>query len=87
MALLQMRLAQAALRCYPPEAARFRLHGKASLAFCLSGGGEPSGVRVAQSSGSSLLDHAAVDCILPGAEPLPRRAGCYTVPVVFVRPN
>src|SRR5205814_6259663 len=81
--LLMARLSAAALRCYPPEAVRFRLAGEAKLSFCLSEEGQASAVKLARSSGSEVLDRAASECVLPGALPLPGAAGCYELPVRF----
>jgi protein TonB len=78
------RLSAAALRCYPPEAVRFRLAGEAQLSFCLSAEGQASAVKLSRSSGSEVLDRAAAECVLPGALPLPGAAGCYELPVRFV---
>ncbi|HYV47294.1 MAG TPA: TonB family protein [Myxococcaceae bacterium] len=77
------RLSAAALRCYPPEAVRFRLAGEAHLSFCLGVDGQASAVKIARSSGSEVLDRAAAECVLPGALPLPGAAGCYELPVRF----
>jgi len=81
--LLMARLSAAALRCYPPEAVRFRLAGEAHLSFCLGVDGQASAVKIARSSGSEVLDRAAAECVLPGALPLPGAAGCYELPVRF----
>jgi len=81
--VLVARLSAAALRCYPPEAVRFRLAGEAELSFCLSAEGQASAVRLTRSSGSEVLDRAASECVLPGALPVPGFAGCYELPVRF----
>lgn len=82
-ALLASRLSEAAQRCYPAAAARFRLTGEVQLSFCLREDGQASSVRVARSSGAEVLDQAAAGCVLPGALPFPGAAGCYELPVRF----
>jgi protein TonB len=82
---LAARLAAAARRCYPAAAVRFRLRGEALLAFCLGEDGAARSVAVARSSGSPLLDRAALECVLPGALPAPGAAGCFELPVRFAR--
>lgn len=81
--LLAARLAEAARRCYPREAVRFRLSGEARLSFCLGGDGRARAVSVARSSGAEALDRAAAECVLPRALPVPGAAGCYELPVRF----
>jgi periplasmic protein TonB len=81
--LIHARLAAAARRCYPAAAGRFRLRGEVRVQFCLDGNGGLQKVEAASSSGSELLDRAAIDCVLPGALPLAGPAGCLHVPVVF----
>lgn len=84
-AALASRLAAAALRCYPASAVRFRLRGEALLAFCLGEDGVARSSGLVRSSGSPLLDRAALECVLPGALPVPGAAGCYELPVRFAR--
>jgi protein TonB len=87
VAALHARLAASAQRCYPAAARRFGLAGEVELDFCLDAAGALSSHRLARSSGQSLLDSAAVDCVLQGAQPFPAEAfgGCYSVPVRFGR--
>ncbi len=82
--LLHARLAAAAAHCYPPAARRFRQRGEATVAFCVSGG-VATNVRLDHPSGSSLLDAAATECVVPSASPYPDAAndGCFRVPVRF----
>ncbi len=85
IAAVQARLAQGAARCYPPAALRFRQTGVVSVGFCASGSGELEQILVNNSSGSALLDQAAVDCVVPSANPLPLAAAgaCFRLPVRF----
>jgi TonB family protein len=80
---LHRRLAAAAARCYPAAARRFRLQGEVPLHFCLDAAGTPTAVRLQGSTGSSLLDSSALECVVPGAQPLPGFEGCFLVPVHF----
>ncbi|MBS1153506.1 MAG: hypothetical protein H6Q89_5204, partial [Myxococcaceae bacterium] len=84
-AALSRRLQQVALRCYPAAARRFRQTGEAQVRFCLDGAGALRESKVIQSTGSALLDHAATDCVVPGAAPFgPETFGrCFAVPVRF----
>jgi TonB family protein len=83
LAALHQRLAEAAESCYPPAARRLRLTGQLELAFCLAADGRAASHSLAASSGSELLDRAALACILDRAAPLPVRSGCFRVPVRF----
>ena len=80
---LHNRLSAAARSCYPPAAKRFRLQGIVPVHFCIDGRGSLTRVDRQRSSGSTLLDRAALECVLPGAAPLPGPAGCYDVSVEF----
>lgn len=80
---LVARLRQAARRCYPPAAERFRLRGEPWVQFRVSGEGRAEDVRLVRSSGQRLLDAAAVQCVVRGAEPLPALGGPFLVPVSF----
>ena len=84
-AALSRRLQQVALRCYPAAARRFRQTGEAQVRFCLDGAGALRESKVIHSTGSALLDHAATDCVVPGAAPFgPETFGrCFAVPVRF----
>ncbi len=80
---LHRRLAEAARRCYPAAAQRFRLQGEVPVHFCLDGQGVATALSLQGSTGSALLDRSALECVVPGAEPLPAVAGCFLVPVHF----
>ncbi len=82
---LHARLAAAALRCYPKAAQRYGLTGEAAVRLCLTHEGTAAGVELVHSSGSTLLDQAALDCVIPGALPLPRGSECFRLPVRFQR--
>ena len=80
---LHRRLAEAARRCYPPAAQRFRLQGEVPVHFCLDAQGQATALRLEGSTGSALLDRSALECVVPGAAPLPGLEGCFLVPVHF----
>ena len=82
---LSRRLQAVALRCYPAAARRFHQTGEAQIEFCLDGAGALRETTVIQSTGSGLLDHAATDCVVPGAAPFGAETfgRCFTVPVRF----
>jgi TonB family protein len=84
-AALHRKLAQAARTCYPRAARRFRLKGTSRIHFCLDGSGSAGQVDLVESSGAALLDRAAQECVVPGAQPLPG-TGCYTLGVEFTAP-
>ena len=76
-------LRRSAQRCYPSAAARYRLTGSASISFCVDASGGYSAVQLVRSSGHSLLDRAAVGCVVQGAVPLQAPPSCFTLPVEF----
>jgi TonB family protein len=80
---LHRRLAEAAVRCYPGAARRLRLQGIVPVRFCLDRHGVASALNLVGTSGSELLDRSALDCVVPGAEPLAGLPGCFEVPVRF----
>lgn len=80
---LHRRLAEAAVRCYPAAAGRLRLRGTVPVRFCLDAQGTASALSLVGTSGSALLDRSALECVVPGAEPLPALPGCFEVPVRF----
>lgn len=80
---LHRKLEESARRCYPAAARRYRLEGSVGLSFCLDGAGAASSFALEGSTGSPILDRAARECVLAGAQPLPAPAGCYRVPVRF----
>lgn len=76
---------------YPSEAKRQRLKGEVRVRFTVAQNGSVSGIRIVRSSGSSILDQAALDTVRRAA-PFPRipnEAGRsswgFTVPLAFRR--
>ena len=74
---------------YPSEARRKRIRGEVHVRFTVSRSGGVGSIRVARSSGSSLLDNAALATVrraAPFAE-IPPAAGrsnwSFTVPLAF----
>jgi TonB family protein len=84
-ALVHARLAEAARRCYPAAARRFRQHGTVTVSFCADSSGGVIDAAVKESSGAQLLDDSALHCVLATAAPFPPEAAshCYAVPVRF----
>jgi TonB family protein len=80
---LHRRLAEAAARCYPTAAQRFRLTGEVPLHFCLDAAGVATALSLEGSTGSALLDRSALECVVAGAQPLSGFEGCFLVPVRF----
>jgi periplasmic protein TonB len=78
------RLKAVAGRCYPDRAATFQIEGTVRLSFCVDPQGKPVGTRLVRSSGSKLLDDAALDCVVRGAAPFTPPGACFAVPVAFV---
>jgi TonB family protein len=77
------RLRRSAQRCSPR---RLGPRGEASLArvrFCVGPSGRPEAVTLLQSTGDARLDRAAVECVIPGAAPLPTSDRCLVVPLRF----
>jgi len=76
---------------YPREARSQRLRGEVQVAFTVSGSGGVGGVRIARSSGSPVLDKAALETVQRAAPfpPIPADAGrsswTFTVPLAFTR--
>ena len=78
-------------RRYPREAQRQRLTGEVRVAFTVSSNGSVSGIRIVRSSGSPVLDQAAVATVQRAA-PFPkipadagRSSWPFTVPLEFKR--
>ncbi|MCT7375288.1 TonB family protein [Chelativorans salis] len=76
---------------YPSAAKRERLRGEVQVAFTIAGSGAVSGVRVVRSSGSPVLDQAAIETVQRAA-PFPaipdgagRSSWPFTVPLAFTR--
>ena len=82
-AALEAHLRAHASRCYPPAARKRYVQGGATLHFCIGADGKPDSIEIEKSSGSSLLDRAAIECVLRGAAPLPGPRGCMSVPIWF----
>jgi TonB family protein len=80
---LHHRLAEAAARCYPQAARRFRLQGEVPVHFCLDAAGTATALSLEGSTGSALLDRSALECVVQGAAPLSGFEGCFLVPVHF----
>lgn len=83
MAALHARLSTSARRCYPAAARRFRLEGVVPVAFCLDPGGALRSVELRGSTGASVLDRAARECVVQGALPLEGAGSCFLVDVRF----
>ncbi|MHB2264931.1 energy transducer TonB family protein [Aliihoeflea sp. PC F10.4] len=76
---------------YPREAQRQGIRGEVHVRFTVSAGGQASGITVARSSGSPVLDQAAIATV-QRASPFPaipagagRASWPFTVPLVFSR--
>jgi len=80
---LHQRLSSAARRCYPSTASRLRQRGTVQLHFCLTPQGSASISKLEGTTGSALLDRAALECVLPRALPAPDMDGCYDVVIRF----
>ena len=76
---------------YPAAAERKKARGEVQVSFTVSAGGGVGGVRVVRSSGSPVLDKAAVDAVRRAAPfpAIPEGAGRsnwpFTVPLAFKR--
>lgn len=76
---------------YPPAARKDRLRGEVQVAFTVSSAGGVAAVRVARSSGFSVLDQAAIEAVRRASPfpPIPADAGrsswSFTVPLAFSR--
>ncbi|MGE0845771.1 MAG: TonB family protein [Flavobacteriaceae bacterium] len=76
---------------YPAAARSARLKGEVHVSFVVAANGSAGSVRVVRSSGSPILDKAAMDTVRR-ASPFPsipaaagRRSWAFTVPLVFTR--
>ena len=76
---------------YPAEAKRQKLRGQVRVSFVVSAGGGVSSIRVVSSSGSPILDRAALETVRRAA-PFPsipdgagRSSWPFTVPLAFNR--
>lgn len=74
---------------YPAEAKRQKIRGEVHVAFTVGAGGGVSGLRVVRSSGSPVLDRAAMETVQRAAPfpPIPggRASWPFTVPLAFSR--
>jgi len=65
--------------------------GEVQVSFVISAGGQPSGVRIARSSGNPVIDQAGIDTVMRAAPfpPIPDGAGRsswdFAVPLAFTR--
>jgi TonB family protein len=83
LAEIARRLAASARRCYPRAGQRVHAQGVATVRFCVGEGGAPREVQLVESSGVTLLDEAALGCVVSRAAPLPKTRRCVEVPVRF----
>jgi TonB family protein len=51
--------------------------------FCVAPDGAPTALSLVESTGDQALDRAALECIVPGAAPLPAADRCLVVPLRF----
>jgi len=85
----RIRQAVDAHKHYPRMARRLGVEGRVVLAFTLRADGRLAGVRVAESSGSELLDEAALQAVRDAAPfpPFPEGVGRerwdFTLPLYF----
>lgn len=76
---------------YPAAARRDRIRGEVHVSFTVTSSGSVGSVRIARSSGSPILDEAAIDTVRRAAPfpPIPEGAGRsswpFTVPLAFSR--
>jgi periplasmic protein TonB len=76
---------------YPAAARRDRLTGEVHVSFTVAAGGGVSGISVVRSSGSPVLDQAAIETVQRAAPfpQIPQAAGRsswpFSVPLAFTR--
>lgn len=69
---------------YPDEAKRQGIRGTARIAFTIGTSGQPSNIRIRQSSGSNLLDQAALNAVKRASPfPPPPASVNVSIPLVF----
>jgi len=78
--LIRQRLQDALV--YPPIARKRGIEGVSRIQFVISPDGHASDVETAESSGSKMLDRAAVQCAYDAGR-LPRVLGRLDVPIRF----
>lgn len=69
-------------KTYPAGARRRGIEGTATAEFAISGNGRPVNIRIVRSSGSQILDAAALETITRAA-PFPVVSGVVEVPIVY----
>lgn len=69
-------------KAYPAAARRRGIEGTATAEFAISGNGRPVNIRIVRSSGSQILDAAALETITRAA-PFPVISGVIEVPIVY----
>lgn len=79
----QIREAIERAKTYPELARKRRQEGTVLLEFSINSGGLPENIRIARSSGFSLLDAAAKETVIRAA-PLPVVQGSIEVPITFI---
>jgi TonB family protein len=77
------RLKRSARRCSPRRGAPASEASLARVRFCVNALGRPEAVTLLQSTGDARLDQAALECVIPGAAPLPATDRCLVVPLRF----
>jgi TonB family protein len=77
------RLKRSAQRCSPRRLGHAAEASLARVRFCVDPLGRPETVTLLQSTGDPRLDRAAVECVIPGAAPLPATDSCLVVPLRF----
>jgi TonB family protein len=77
------RLRKSAQRCSPKRLGTAGERSMARVRFCVDSLGKPEAVTLLQSTGDPRLDRAALECVIPGAAPLPATDRCLVVPLRF----
>jgi TonB family protein len=77
------RLRRSAQRCSLRRGAPGAEAALARVRFCVDAHGVPQEVSLLQSTGDPRLDRDALDCVVPGAAPLPSSDRCLVVPLRF----
>jgi protein TonB len=77
------RLRRSAQRCSLRRGAPGTEAALARVRFCVDAQGMPQAVSLLQSTGDPRLDRDALECVVPGAAPLPASDRCLVVPLRF----
>jgi TonB family protein len=77
------RLRRSAQRCSLRRGAPGTAAPLARVRFCVDAHGMPQAVSLLQSTGDPRLDRDALECVVPGAAPLPASDRCLVVPLRF----